>query len=427
MDTFWNVIIFWHLLLVPPLALATLLLLGWLLPLAARRWPKAGGAIGEARVIGPYAIWSAWLYSLASSIPNATIENWWKFINCLVHLYIPLTWVFVIIWFIPKWGAHCASIKWQDQPDAIKQARTLSVILSAALVLDERVVRIPLLAFGNLITWFLLIWINERVAKSVTPRSNKIMPTSVLIVLLLLVVSVAEYTVKGPHLPGWWGRFYTLNYAAKWEFFALIATTAISIQYWREHRARIYDIARFNVIDYVKAYDCLWWIRICIVGAFASFTWLVFAPGNWIHEASGTHLVFLVALAWCFWRTDYYIERGITPSATTGEGQPLSELKQLSHNLVRFVDIPTFVAFVLLLLFVGVHSFEHSQSGTIRPFLQRAPLSSDPDIWSSEDYFISGMTAFQFLTMTVGSVLLGFKSSVKTEEAVAGEEPQSAG
>jgi hypothetical protein len=280
--------------------------------------------------------------------------TFWQLIGYL-HLVVPLCLVICLIVGAPILFHRWARRKWpaDEKREALKQTRLLATILLAAVWLDEGVVRI-------------------------VPLSDSLR------------------------------MLYTLTYAVKWEIAALLATLLISLSYWRAQKR---NIGKIELNHHFKAMTWLWSGVICFIGACMCLAFLVTTfDEQTFRIISFLHFACLIALSGCFWGLDYHIYKGINPNRQSNdERKRMYELKRTSHNLVYLVDVPVFISLSLLGAFCVLHWLEHRFSGSVRPYLYAPPRAIDPvNIWASEDYFVSGVIAFQYVAMTVISVIVEF-------------------
>lgn len=258
----------------------------------------------------------------------------------------------------------------------------------------------------------------KRVAKKYPKEKRKSLRQAfVLGSCVLAALLFDEEVVRFFWLPSGWEGLYTVSYAVKWEIAALLATFVITLQYWWDEYDKISQVKktqfRFAGAASVGAI-------LCLVAAVYFLVRMLFAQSR--EALLGNfwgHFAFLALLSFFFLTADYNICAGVI-----ADQDPQNDLKNLSHLSVYLVDLPVFLSFLLLGIFCGIHWAQHSLFHFLHPFLHDAPRSLERvNLWTSEEYFMSGAIAFQYLLSTAIYLILAL-GLVKIETTTADKKTQ---
>jgi hypothetical protein len=210
---------------------------------------------------------------------------------------------------------------------------------------------------------------------------------------------------------------YTLNFAVKWEIAALLATGIITVQYWS---AELRMMGKIQSDLHRRAITAILFAILSLVFAvYALLQMLSASTREQFLTSFAWHFLCLFIMSCCFLRADYLICKGVIV-----DKDPNNDLKNVSHLSVYLVDLPVSVSLLLLGLFCGVHLAEHSWFHFLHPFLHDAPKPVERiNLWTAEEYFMSGAIAFQYLLSTTIYLILAL-GLVQIRNAPAGTKGQ---
>jgi hypothetical protein len=220
-------------------------------------------------------------------------------------------------------------------------------------------------------------------------------------------------------VPMGWEGLYRVNYAIKWEVAALLATLIITVQYWMDEGKKMRDtIVEPRLLHHAITATAI--AVVCLVCAIYFLVHMLFAESrNALVRNFSWHFILVCVLSFCFLVADYKISEGVRPGQ-----DPNNDLRNLSHVSVYLVDLPICASFGLLGVFCLVHWAEHSWFHFLRPYLHASPKPLEPvNLWTSEEYFMSGAIAFQYLLSTTVFVFLALglvriKGTIANEKSV---------
>lgn len=243
----------------------------------------------------------------------------------------------------------------------------------------------------------------RKIVKKYPKKRKPISQAFVLGSFVLAAMVFDEECLRFVGIPVDWTRIYTMTFAVKWEIAALLATFFISMLYWFEERNIIRKVEEKHLWIAFSA------IFVAIFSLFFAFSFMykmLFAStkDEFVHNFVG-HCISLLLLSSGFLVADWFIWKGVLPHK-----DPQNHLKNLSHLSVFLVDIPVVASFLVLALFCLIHICEHSYFHYFHQFLSPPVRPVEPiNLWTAEEYFISGAIAFQYLLSTAIYLVLAFE------------------
>jgi hypothetical protein len=248
-------------------------------------------------------------------------------------------------------------------------------------------------------------WLYQRMVEKYNKDDEKrkvISQTFVLGSCILAALFLDEKLIRLLWLSSGFEGLYRMTFAVKWEIAAILATGIITVQYWLDYRRKMDKIEGPWLWSALTASGA----AILFLGLSIDFLYqmlLADSSTSLLHDFSW-HFFFLFLMSCCFLTADYLIWRGVILPK-----DPKYVLKNLSHLSIWLLDFPTAFAFLLLGLFCGIHLAEHSYFHFVHGYLWPAPPPIDHvNLWTSEEYFMSGAIAFQYLLSTTIYLILAF-------------------
>lgn len=228
---------------------------------------------------------------------------------------------------------------------------------------------------------------------------------------VLAAVFMDERLLRIPPVPAGWDPVYTMSYAVKWELLALIATGIISKLYLN---AELEGQGKITPQYLTKAVKLINWALPCLLLASALLVGMLWAPSETSRLTFfGLHFIVVWIVSILFLRADNAIWKGVIL-----EKDPENDLKDVTRLTYCLADWPVFLSLTLLGIFIIshwsehalFHWLEHGQIPSLRHLLHPSPRDVNPvDMWISEEYFVSGAIAFQYLMSTTIYVVLALK------------------
>jgi hypothetical protein len=225
---------------------------------------------------------------------------------------------------------------------------------------------------------------------------------------VLTAVLADERLLRISPVPPGCDALYKMNYAVKWEVLALIATAIISKLYLE---AELEGQGKVEARYVTKAVTLINYALPCLVIASVLLIGMLWADSRtWRLIFFGLHFVLVWAVSLLFLKADKAIWTGVIPKE-----DPKHDLKDITRLTYCLADWPVFLSLTLLGIFVVLHWSEHSlfhrlEQGPmpfLRILLHHSPKETDPvNMWVSEEYFMSGAIAFQYLMSTTIYVIL---------------------
>lgn len=243
----------------------------------------------------------------------------------------------------------------------------------------------------------------RKIAKKYPKKRKPISQAFVLGSFVLAAMVIDEECLRFFGIPSDWTGVYTMSFAVKWEIAALLATLVISILYWFEERKRIRKVEDGHLFAAITSSALA---IFCLFFAFYFMYKMLFAStkSELVHDFV-YHCVSLLLLLSGFLVADCFIWTGVVKTE-----DPHNHLKNLSHLSVFLVDIPVVASFLILALFCVIHKCEHSYFHYFHQFLAPPARPVEPiNLWTAEEYFISGAIAFQYLLSTAIYLVLAFE------------------
>jgi len=225
---------------------------------------------------------------------------------------------------------------------------------------------------------------------------------------VLTAVLVDERMVRIFPVPLGCEAIYKMNYAVKWEILALIATGIISKLYLDAELEGQGTVEAKYVTKAVKLVN--WALPSLLVASILLIGMLWTSSLGWRYTFFGAHFILVWAVSLCFLKADKAIWMGVIPAK-----DPKNQLKDITRLTYCLADWPVFLSLTLLAVFIALHWSEHrafhwleyGRMPSLRTLLHHAPPETDPvNMWISEEYFMSGAIAFQYLMSTSLYVIL---------------------
>jgi hypothetical protein len=247
------------------------------------------------------------------------------------------------------------------------------------------------------------VWLYLKITNRYPKKRKPISQAFVLGSCVLAAMLLDEECLRFFSIPSDWEGVYRMSFAIKWEFAALFATLVITILYWVEERQKIRKVDDGN---FWSAASFSVGAMFSLFGAFYFMFKMLFAPSrDALLYYFGAHFFCLILLSLCFLAADYFIWTGVV-----ADQDPTNHLKNLSHLSVYLVDLPVFLSFLLLGLYCVIHKGQHSYFHFLHRYLS-APVKpiEAVNLWTAEEYFMSGAIAFQYLLSTAIYLILAFE------------------
>lgn len=240
---------------------------------------------------------------------------------------------------------------------------------------------------------------------------------------VLVALLLDERVVRLIPLPQPLTVLYNVDYAFKWELMALVAAGVLSSQFFEEEIKHHEKFKQESFAKLMHLYKRMTGCFLMAIGMLFIYPFLDLLPPPYeahLHVFKyvtfGLHFLFAWLLAICFLQTDRAIFEGVKP-----EKDPRSELSNTAELTYWLADWPVVISLTLLGIFCGIHWFEHQYLGHL-PWVLRnlhhAPKQPDSiDMWHSEEYFMSGAIAFQYLLSTIMWIIMtwGFFNLLDTK------------
>ncbi len=257
--------------------------------------------------------------------------------------------------------------------------------------------------FIAFLVFLLYRWLTAKKFPPKPVRQALVLGACVLIALL-----ADERLLRICPVPPGCDALYRMNYAVKWEVLALIATAIISNLYLNAELEGQGKVSAQYVTKAVKLINYAWPCLLLASGLLIGMLW---ASSTTLRlTLFGLHFALVWAVSLFFLRADQAIWKGVIPAQ-----DPKNNLKDITRLTYCLADWPVFLSLTLLGIFIVLHWSEHSvfhwlEHGRM-PFLQallhHSPKEIDPvNMWVSEEYFMSGAIAFQYLMSTTVYVIL---------------------
>jgi hypothetical protein len=226
-------------------------------------------------------------------------------------------------------------------------------------------------------------------------KGKPVTQAAILIFCIAVAMFIDERLIGFARLPGFCAAIYGVSYSLKWEGLALFAAAGISWLYWK---AELRDKDKFTANSLFTAATSILVAVIFILFAIGLLVGSLWATSeSWELGLFFAHVVCVWIVSICFLKADRATWIGVK-----SEHDKNHDLRNVSMLTYFLADWPAFAGLSLMGLFCLVHFVEH----TFFPHWWRHSMyriSARPDqidMWISQEYFMGGAIAFQYLAST---------------------------